>query len=64
MWIAARIQIVSANFDPEVLQWPGGSLIAIFLWLYATVHHLLVRRMNAATLSCNDLSASSFAYTM
>jgi hypothetical protein len=37
MWIAARIQIVGANFDPEVLQWPGGSLIAIFLWLYATV---------------------------
>jgi hypothetical protein len=36
-WIAAKIQIVGANFDPAVLQWPGGSLIATFLWLYATV---------------------------
>ena len=36
-WVAANIQIVGANFDPAVLQWPGGSLIAIFLWLYATV---------------------------
>jgi hypothetical protein len=36
-WIAAKIQIVGANFDPAVLQWPGGSLIATFLWLYAMV---------------------------
>jgi hypothetical protein len=37
IWLAAQIQVVGANFDPEVLQWPGGSLIAPFLWLYATV---------------------------
>ncbi len=35
-WILFRIQMVTANFDPEVLQWPGGSLIAPFLWLYVT----------------------------
>jgi hypothetical protein len=28
-----RFQIVAANLDPEVLQWPGGSLIASLLWL-------------------------------
>ena len=28
-----RFQIVIANLDPEVLQWPGGSLIASLLWL-------------------------------
>jgi hypothetical protein len=28
-----RIQIVIANLDPEVLQWPGGSLIAPLLCL-------------------------------
>ena len=37
VWLAARFQSVAASFDPEVLQWPGGSFIAIFLWLYATV---------------------------
>ena len=34
--ILVRIQIVTANLDPEVLQWPGGSLIAAFFWLYGT----------------------------
>jgi hypothetical protein len=28
-----RLQIVTANLDPEILQWPGGSLIAPLLWL-------------------------------
>jgi hypothetical protein len=28
-----RFQIVTASLDPEVLQWPGGSLIAPLLWL-------------------------------
>lgn len=35
-WMLLRIQFTTANFDPEVLQWPGGSLIAFFLSLYAT----------------------------
>ncbi len=33
--IAARIQHMSADMDPEILQLPGGSLIATVLWLYA-----------------------------
>lgn len=33
--IAARIQHVSADMDPEILQLPGGSIIAALLWLYA-----------------------------
>jgi hypothetical protein len=33
-WMLVRIQIVTSNLDPEVLQWPGGSIIALFLWLY------------------------------
>ncbi len=27
---------MTANFDPEVLQWPGGGFIASLLWLYVT----------------------------
>ena len=33
--IAARIQTIGGSFDPEVLSLPGGSIIAIVLWLYA-----------------------------
>ncbi|MDB6082505.1 MAG: hypothetical protein JWN43_386 [Gammaproteobacteria bacterium] len=33
--IAARLQDVSADMDPEILQLPGGSVIATLLWLYA-----------------------------
>jgi hypothetical protein len=33
--IAARIQSIGGSFDPEVLSLPGGSIIAILLWLYA-----------------------------
>jgi hypothetical protein len=33
--IAARIQSIGGSFDPEVLSLPGGSIIAIVLWLYA-----------------------------
>jgi hypothetical protein len=34
--IAARIQSIGVSFDPEVLSLPGGSAIAVFLWLYAS----------------------------
>ncbi len=34
--IAARIQTIGGSFDPEVLSLPGGSIIAIFLCLYAS----------------------------
>jgi hypothetical protein len=33
--IALRIRNVGANVDPEILQLPGGSVIATILWLYA-----------------------------
>jgi hypothetical protein len=33
--IAARIQSIGSSLDPEVLSLPGGSIIAIVLWLYA-----------------------------
>jgi len=33
-WILVRIQIVTATLDPEVVQWPGGIVIALLLWLY------------------------------
>ncbi len=34
--IAARIHSIGGSFDPEVLSLPGGSVIAICLWLYAS----------------------------
>ncbi|MGB6306432.1 MAG: hypothetical protein WBF89_01475 [Steroidobacteraceae bacterium] len=33
--IAAGIRAIGAGFDPEVLSLPGGSVIAVCLWLYA-----------------------------
>lgn len=36
-WSLVKFQFMTTNFDPEVLQWPGGSLIAFFLWFYATL---------------------------
>jgi hypothetical protein len=34
--IAARMQSIGVGFDPEVLSLPGGSIIAVCLWLYAS----------------------------
>ena len=42
--IAARIQTIGAGFDPEVLALPGGSLIAAFIWIYASALTTLKRR--------------------
>jgi hypothetical protein len=33
--IALSLQNVSADMDPDILQLPGGSVIATLLWLYA-----------------------------
>lgn len=33
--VAMRLQNVGAQVDPDLLQLPGGSLIATLLWLYA-----------------------------
>lgn len=32
--IAARIHHVGTEVDPEILQLPGGSIIATLLWIY------------------------------
>jgi hypothetical protein len=40
-WILVRIQIVTANLDPEILQRPGGIVIALLLWLYAVARPLM-----------------------
>jgi hypothetical protein len=37
MWIAGKLQILGAMFDPEVLQWPGGTVIALILLCCAGV---------------------------
>ncbi len=41
--IAAQINNVGASFDPEVLSLPGGSIIAVLLWLYASTRLTLKR---------------------
>ena len=41
--IAARIHSIGGSFDPEVLSLPGGSIIAICLWLYASTRVTLNR---------------------
>jgi hypothetical protein len=38
--IGAAIHNVSANVDFEVLSLPGGSLIAVLLWIFASVGSL------------------------
>lgn len=42
--IAAQIQSIGGSFDPEVLSLPGGSIIAVLLWLYAGTRVTLKRR--------------------
>lgn len=41
--IAARIHSIGGGFDPEVLSLPGGSIIAVCLWLYANTRVTLKR---------------------
>jgi hypothetical protein len=35
--IATRLQSIGAGFDPEVLALPGGSVIALAMWIYAGI---------------------------
>jgi hypothetical protein len=56
-WVATRIQNVGADFDPEVLSWPGGSLIATFLWVYArgtTALKFVARRHHPPVADSNE----------
>jgi len=36
-WVVGKLQSLSALFDPEILQWPGGLVIAPLLWFCAVV---------------------------
>jgi hypothetical protein len=36
-WVVGKLQGFGAMFDPEVLQWPGGAIIAVFFLCYATL---------------------------
>ena len=44
--IASLVQSIGANFDPEVLSLPGGSLIAVALWAYGTARVSIARAAN------------------
>ncbi|MDP9064805.1 MAG: hypothetical protein M3O06_02935 [Pseudomonadota bacterium] len=35
IWLAAGLQRLGAGIDFEILALPGGSVIALFLWMYA-----------------------------
>jgi len=52
--IAARIQNIGVSFDPEVLSLPGGSAIAVFLWLYASAMVTLKRAASHERLEHRD----------
>ena len=41
--IAAGLQHAGAEVDPEILQLPGGSVVATLLWLYALGVHFKKR---------------------
>jgi hypothetical protein len=45
--VGAFIQNVCANVDFEVVSLPGGSLIAVLLWLYALRRRFGLRRSSA-----------------
>ena len=45
--IAVRIHSIGGGFDPEVLSLPGGSIIAVCLWLYASTRMTLKREAPA-----------------
>jgi hypothetical protein len=57
--IAARIQSISGNFDPEVLSLPGGSIIAILLWLYAASTLVSLHRAQPEPQPVEPISACS-----
>jgi hypothetical protein len=45
--ICPAVQKVCANLDVEILSLPGGSLIAVLLWLYTgAADYITCRRAN------------------
>jgi len=43
VWIGAVIHNIAAEIDFEVLSLPGGSLIAVVLWIYASAMNSIRR---------------------
>ena len=37
--VGATIQNIGANLDYEMLSLPGGSVIAVLLWIYGNARH-------------------------
>jgi len=63
--IGVRIQSIGVNFDPEVLSLPGGTVIAVILWLYASTMLALERcapRFRAARLPWAALETMTGAF--
>jgi hypothetical protein len=56
--IGAAIQNVCANVDFDVLSLPGGSLIAVFLWLYTGAAGFIRRTGKPIHISLARLSAA------
>jgi uncharacterized BrkB/YihY/UPF0761 family membrane protein len=61
VWIGAAIQNFCASVDFEVLSLPGGSLIAVLLWLYATVMVFIRGAAAQVRASGSTIDARSFA---
>jgi hypothetical protein len=56
--IVAAVQSVCANVDFDVLSLPGGSLIAVFLWLYTGAAGSIRRTGKPIHISLARLSAA------
>jgi hypothetical protein len=50
--IAARIQEIGTGFDPDVLALPGGSVLALFFWVYASAVLNFKRPAAASSTAC------------
>jgi len=65
-WVAFAIQRAGREFDPELLLQPGGSVLAVVLWLYAkaaigtrpaTAMRAKSRQVSAAKMSSTAVDA-------
>jgi hypothetical protein len=60
--IGVRIQSIGVNFDPEVLSLPGGTAIAVILWLCTSTMVALKRcapRFRARARRGTEISADA-----
>jgi len=57
VWIGTVIHNIAAEIDFEVLSLPGGSLIAVLLWIYASA-------MNSIRRAAGNRAACATAQTL